>query len=261
MNASRFDTLARTLVTSRRRALTILLGGAAGTLARGGRQEAAAVLKPPGFERLGKPCDQGQSCGEFVPCTDGFCTPIKCWINNAVVEDRAINPDNPCQRCVALEHRRAWARWSKVRDGTTCPPDDSGNPCLSTFIATCQESVCVTDPLPDGTACGPDQVCCSGVCGPAGDCCPAEGNRVKRHRANEECATGCHIGGADYLTFAFSPESWCLWCDPAVSSTSWSPVPPNRACDPAGLTVCCDGGCCPQGTICREQGSSLICGG
>jgi hypothetical protein len=108
MHASRFDTLVRTLVTSRRGMLQTLLGGvAAGTAAVVGRERAAAVLKPPGFERLGKPCDQGQSCGELVPCTDGFCTPIKCWINGAVVDDRAINPDNPCQRCVALEHRRA----------------------------------------------------------------------------------------------------------------------------------------------------------
>jgi hypothetical protein len=261
MNEFRFDALVRTLVTSRRGALTILLGGAAGTLALVGREEAAALLKPPGFERLGKRCDQGQSCGEFVPCTNGFCRPIKCSINGVVVDDRAINPDNPCQRCLALEHKRAWARWSKVRDGTTCPPDDSGNPCLNTFIATCQDGVCITDPLPDGTACGPDEVCCSGVCSPAGDCCAAEENRGRRNRASEDCVLGCSVDGADYALGDLNPDYWCEWCDPAVSSTSWSPTPPNRACDASGLTVCCDGGCCPQGTVCREQGGGLTCAG
>jgi hypothetical protein len=262
MDASQFDTLVRTWVTSRRTALTILLGGAAGTVALVRREEAAALPKPPGFERLGKRCDQGQPCGVYVPCTNGqFCAPSKCWINGELVDDRAINPDNPCQRCAALEHKRAWSRWSDVRDGTSCPPDAAGNPCLSTFIAHCQDGICVTEPLPDGTECGADQVCCSGVCSAAGACCPAEGQRGRRNRASQDCAPICHIDGTDYALGDLNPEFWCLWCDPAVSATAWSPTPPNRACDATGLTVCCDGGCCPPGLVCRESGGSLVCVG
>ena len=109
MDGSRFDSLVRALVTSRRGALKTLLGGAApGTAALVGREAVAALPKPPGFERLGTRCDQGQPCGEFVPCANGFCAPDHCWINGELVDDRAINPDNPCQRCPN-------AGWSVIR--------------------------------------------------------------------------------------------------------------------------------------------------
>lgn len=124
-------------------------------------------------------------------------------------------------------------------------PDGTVNP------GTCQICNAGAEPYfwstaADNTECGPnlDQVCCNGGCLPAG----------------ETCGTSCTIGGVDYLIGDFNTDDYCLWCDGRVSATSWSPVPNGRACDPAGLTMCCNGACCPQGQACIEGEGTVFCG-
>ena len=153
-----------------------------------GQGPGAAAKKPKGFQRVGKRCDKGQPCGEYTECQNGICDPTKCWIADELVDDRVVNPENPCQRCNANALNDIWSRWSDVRDGTTCPPGDSGDPCLSTFIATCQDGVCVAEPVGDGIACGDDRVCCGGTCCTAGECCGEDG-------ACLPCGPQCVIDG------------------------------------------------------------------
>ena len=65
MDGARFDDLTRTLATSRRSLLKTLVGGAvAGIVALvAGDSVAAKKPRPPGYERVGKPCDAGQPYG------------------------------------------------------------------------------------------------------------------------------------------------------------------------------------------------------
>ena len=231
-----------------------------------GQGPGAAVKKPKGFERLGKRCDHGQPCGVYTECRYGYCAPIKCWIGNKPVDDGTVNPDNPCQRCNALEHNDAWTRWGTVRDGTTCPPDDSGNPCLSTFIATCQDGVCVTPPLADGTACGDDRVCCGGACCAPGQCCVGvtcqacqcddggenlRKGRRNRAAANADCDPACTIDGQTYPDGAANPANPCEVCDSAQDPSAWSPAPFLTKCGANLDQICCHGACCPDGECCR----------
>lgn len=255
MDGSRFDDITRALAggVSRRGALKLLFGGAiAGVQAVAGRDAAAqaaqdAARKPPGFERLGKRCDNGQPCGIHVPCSNGlYCTPAKCWIEGQLVDNLDVNDDNPCQHCVANEHRGAWARWSSVRDGTTCPPGDSDNPCLSTFIGTCQNGECVAEPVADGTECGPGQSCCTGDCCAAGVPCNAETG----------CG-GCQIDGANHPAGP-SPNP-CLTCDAVANPTGWTPTPGNPPCGDNLDRICCNGDCCPPGQCCSPAGLCEDC--
>ncbi len=248
MDGSRFDDLTRTLAgsVSRRGALKLLLGGAVAGIraAAGGGAAAQAARKPPGFERLGKPCDNGQPCGIHTQCALGTCKAIKCWIGEAVVARLATEQGNPCHIC---QPGKYWSRWSDVADGTTCPPGDSDNPCLSTFIGTCQTGECVAEPLADGTECGEGQTCCQGNCCATGlPCHPVTG-----------CG-GCDIGGTPYPA-GVNLNNVCQVCDALANPSDWSPAPGNPPCGDDLDRVCCNGDCCPPGQCCSPAGLCEEC--
>jgi hypothetical protein len=281
VDGSGFDELARSLATSRRGAVRVILGGAmAGmaTLIVGGD----AGAKPKGFQRLGKPCDHGQPCGEYTLCRNGFCEPTKCLIGGVLYDDRVVNRDNPCERCVAVEHNDAWRRWSDVPNGHTCPPNASGDPCKSTFIATCQDGVCVTEPLADGSDCGDGQVCCGGDCCPsglgctAGAChqpedddddddvppCPGGNCDPGGGCTGADCPSECTIDGHTYADGTINHDRDCEWCDVDVSTTAWTLRPDNAGCGPDFNRFCCNGVCCViEKVCCGEVGTcAFSCG-
>ena len=249
MDGSRFDDLSRTLANSvsRRGVLKLLLVGAmAGVRLVAGEQGAAAqaARKPPGFERLGKRCDSGQPCGIHTQCALGTCKAIKCWIGENLVDKLTTELGNPCHIC---QPARNWTRWSNVGDGTTCPPGDSGNSCLSSFIGTCQAGECVPDPFPDGTECGAGQQCCRGDCCSAGlPCNPVTG-----------CG-GCDIGGTPYPA-GTNLANVCQVCDALANPTDWTPAPGNPPCGDDLDRVCCNGDCCPPGQCCSPAGNCEEC--
>lgn len=245
MDGARFDAWTRTLAISRRGLVRTVFGAVAAGLGGAAIPAAAqdAARKPPGFERLGKRCDNGQACGVHTPCDGTYCAPVKCWIGGQVVDHLEVNGDNPCQRCVALEHNGAWARWSRVRDGQPCAPGDDVEVCESTFAGACAGGECVPALLPDGTACGDGQTCCQGDCCAAGvPCSPTSG-----------CG-GCDIGGAPIAAGASNPANACQACDALVNQAAWSPKPGNPPCGGDLDRVCCNGACCPPDQGCSSAG-------
>ncbi len=195
------------------------------------------------FHRLGKPCDKGQPCGKYTECRSGFCAPTKCLIEGKVVDHNVKHPEKPCLRCRALEHNDAWKRWSSLPDGTTCPPGASDNPCLSTFIGTCQDGDCVAAPVSDGLECGDGRVCCRGTCCASGECCGEDG-------ACLPCGPQCLIEGKPYPNGALQTPTGCLKCDPSRSETVWSPLDDRTPCGGVPDRECCNGTCCPPGQCC-----------
>ncbi len=233
MDGSRFDDFARTFVTSRRGALrTLLSGAAAGVAAVLPRAEAGAANP---LHRAGKRCNRGQPCGDLAPCTDGYCTPIVCEIAGASVSRGTPTPGNLCQSCAPT--RDAWTAWGNVADGTACENAD-GNPCLE-VAGECIFGECVRDMLPNGTACGPGQSCCSGSC-----CDPGEGCGVF---GCEPVESGCLILGNPYDDGVTNLGNPCEVCDHS-NPGDWTQKLDNAAC--GDNRVCCRGDCCGTGKCC-----------
>ena len=242
MDGARFDDLARILATSRRSLLKTVLGGAVAGMGTLVAREAVAAKKPrpPGYERVGKPCDAGEPCGDKLRCQNGSCTPLHCWIGNAEVQPGTPNPDNTCQYCEPANIPSTWFGWRTHPDETVCG-DPTGLPCISDF-STCLAGECVPLPLPDGHECGPGQVCCRGKCCEGGVICnPVTG-----------CG-GCAIGDRNYRANATNPNHDCQVCDASRDPYAWSLKRDESWCG-NGDRICCGGTCCGNSQCCSEVG-------
>ena len=199
------------------------------------------------FARIGESCRNGEPCGMYTECRFDICYPLKCKIKGKVVDDGVRNPDDSCQVCNPT-NGDGWKRWDDLPDGTTCPPNPEGNPCLSTFIATCQGGECITEPAADGSACGDNLVCCSGTCCGQWECCGEGG-------ACESCGLECQIGGQTYPAGASETPGGCKICDPNRSLTEWSLRQDGESCGATAGRTCCNGVCCAPTECCV----GLIC--
>lgn len=278
MDGSRFDDLARSLATSRRRALKTLLGGAVAGLAAIVTGEAAEERRSR-FYRAGQPCVTPDQCGSAAPCQFGVCTPIACHIGVRNYRTGQPNPNNACQFCApTLEN---WTDWTTLSDGDACGTNQyccNGDCCTDTqccVAGVCEEcgphctiegvtyphtevfppggcQVCnvLNDPtgwsiLSDGAVCGDamDQVCCFGNCCIQNSCCNEE----------RQCATDCaicRIGDKDYPNLQVNPANGCQICDTSHIATAWWPLPERTPCDTPPGGLCCDGDCCNSDECC-----------
>lgn len=185
MDASRFDTLTRSLATSRRATRKTFLGAAIGALLAGHTgQDAAAACK-----KVGRNCDKDKDCCTGAECKGGECKCKsgrdecggKCY-DFANDENRCGGCATPCTVgetccsgvCVNLE---GGDRANCGACGTVC---DANEACLSGLCIVCAGSGVHCE---DSCCTPPTRQCCDNVCldifgdaGNCGDCgrhCPA----------------------------------------------------------------------------------------
>jgi hypothetical protein len=177
LDGSRFDDLARSLVTSRRGALRALLGGALATAAAIGRGTGAAAV-PWDFYRVNQTCKNGEPCGALAPCTDGACRPHVCRIDGLIYFPGQAQPGDSCHVCDPTVGLSGWQQWTAGNDGWTC--DIAFGAGCDIVELHCAAGACVPhiekgQTLPGGLPCKHDEQCCHGVCC-KGVCC--SGNEV-----------------------------------------------------------------------------------
>jgi hypothetical protein len=201
------------------------------------------------FQRAGRRCDRSQPCGSMAPCVNGICTPIACDVNGEIVAPGALNPENECQLCAPTVD--SWTGWTGVvADGSSCTVA-SEDPCLSVSGA-CSAGECVAEPLPDGSPCGDEVICCRGRCCGQGECCSDGGACVP-------CGPHCDIEGVVYFPGPH-PDHDCLECDPGTSERAWTPVDDDTACGTTAGRICCNGDCCAPDECCDPSGQCVDCG-
>ena len=181
------------------------------------------------------PLPAGTGCGPSLECdgvggcvgclvdadcgTNTACATYLCQAGACVTDDTPYGTGDPggqvqgdCQRIVC-----------NGLGGTTSAPDDTdvpddGNPCT---LDACSGGVASHTPLPAGTSCGAGLVCSGTTCEP-----------------------GCYIGVTVYAPGAAEPGDACQACDPAASTSAWSPVADGTVC--ATGATCVSGACtCP----------------
>ncbi len=160
-------------------------------------------------------CAVDECCGDTNACTNVDCPPDACTINGAAFQDGEENPVNSCEYCNLASSATSW---------TAKAPN---------------------------AACGAngEQFCCNGQCCELGVCCNPSTLTCDPAR----CGL-CVIDGRVYDSGDRNPANLCQWCNPFVSTTSWSFVTANFYCDqPNRQGACCNGFCCATGMFCRTS--------
>ena len=126
-----------------------------------------------------------------------------------------------------------------------CPPsmiDCGAGTCVAPPCPTCTDSVqngAETDVDCGGPACS---ACIAGrACLASADCQSAlcQGNVCQ-----DTSATGCGIDSASYAKDAMNPLNACESCQPALSTSAWTPLPDGTTC---GAAQICSAGSCQSG--------------
>jgi hypothetical protein len=177
----------------------------------------------------------GTDCGAGLVCASGSCSP-RCFIDGALYEPGAVDPDDACQQCAPAT---SIATWSTRPDGASCAADgvcEAGACSTKCFIdgvlyapadpspangcEQCDPAASTTDwtVLADGASCDVGKVCDAG-----------------------SCAAECYIDGVLYAPADPSPANGCDRCDPAAATTDWTVLADGASCD-AGKV--CDAGSC-----------------
>src|SRR5215213_8543771 len=265
MDSERFDGLVRRFgqTRSRRQTLGGLAGVAAGVLALGWRELAAA-----GSRIGGAACDR-----------DGQCATGKCLSSGKCSCSASVSCTQPANRCKQATCDTATKRCvSSNKDaGTTCP--DEGNPCTKNVCdgsghcthpnktngaacTTCQESSCTCQ---DGT-CAPkvppcDAQSCTGCCdgstcksGDAHGACGGSADVCRACSSTQTCSGGtCHCTDACFCPAlrdnCTTVEECTMDCEGAVECAPVFYPFQNQCCRPVG-GACSDddypgsGDCC-----------------
>ncbi|MBI5499262.1 MAG: hypothetical protein HY907_03400 [Deltaproteobacteria bacterium] len=184
-----------------------------------------------------------RDCTDALACTVESCdeaadscafTPVAgtCFIAGTCYGLGAVNSANVCEVCDPAVSGGAWS------------PAPAGRAC------------------DDGLFCTLTDACAGGVCtGTGGSCddgfpCTADSCVETDDTCSNLVASGCLIGSACVASGAPDPSDACGVCDPAASTTDWSPAATGTlcgdpACDAGMLTpapTCDAGGTCTPGT-------------
>ncbi len=179
----------------------------------------------------------GTTCATGI-CYVGACV-SGCEIGGTFYPATASNPSDPCQSC---RPGVSTASWTNLMDGSNCGNGqvcsggtcgsqcviggiaypsgqiDPGNSCQACMPGTSTSSWTAS---PNGTSCGAEQVCDLG-----------------------SCNSGCYIAGAYYPANAANPnDPVCESCQPAASTTAWTPVPGSEGMTCLTGQVCHAGQC------------------
>jgi hypothetical protein len=181
-------------------------------------------------------CDDGLACTlELCDETLDRCTTgvtAGCVINGACVLPGADDPSNACRSCNPLLSTTNYSNkgaGSPCADGLFCTTGDAcdgAGSCAST-PRSCEDGISCTHDACDEAS----DSCTSGVSG------------------------GCLILGACVLAGADNPLNPCLTCNPALSTSSWTPRATGASCSD-GL-FCTTGDSCSALGVC--VGSPRVC--
>ncbi|MBT9554954.1 MAG: hypothetical protein IV100_02945 [Myxococcales bacterium] len=239
-----------------------------------------------------------RACDDQIPCTTDSCNattgaceaslaPGACLIGGTCVASNSPDPTSACRAC---QPALSTSAWTALTNGTACTADAvacttdacQAGTCVATpnnaacddgvacTINTCTGAGCTFTPV--DAACSDSDACTSDACTPTGctfgprkacddglacttDLCSATtGQCTATLQAN-----ACLIGGSCITAGALSPGSECQSCQPAVSTSVWSPRPNGTACT-ADAVACtaelCEGGACaskPNDVACVDD--------
>lgn len=172
-------------------------------------------------------CDDGNTT-QCDGCSNTCATVINgCFIGGACVVEGTIDATNACRACQRTVSRTAY---SARPTGTAC---DDGQFC--TAVDTCDAAARC-----GGTArnCADALTCTTDTCNETTNACV------------NALSGGCIIGSACIAAGTASPTNPCLACNPAASTTAYTPRAAGSACD--------DGSFCTTGDACDAAGA---CGG
>ncbi len=178
----------------------------------------------------------GTACGTGAVCTSGTCA-AGCFIQGTFYPENAANPTNGCQLCVP---GATTSQWTSCPGGGIC---QNGSCSVGCTIAGTTVSAGAKNPQDACQSCDPSQSTTSWTsaqdgtsCG-AGEICSAG-----------SCASGCFVGGSFYASGATNPSNGCELCQPAQSTTGWSPQ-----------SGAAQSGACAAGQICQNGSCQTGC--
>jgi len=200
----------------------------------------------------GGECDDGQSCTRDDRCLEGVCVgiPYSCDDGRSCTVDAclgtgecqhvlepgwclvwgqcfAANAPDPTEGCRVCDPGTTAEDFTPREDGWSC---DDGNACTD------------GDQCIDGVCTGVGQDCNDGLPCTA-DSCDGQGQCLHALREG-----WCLIEGQCWAVGMVRPQNACLWCQPEVSDSQWTPR--NGA-------LCDDGDLCTAGETCQDG----VCGG
>ncbi len=220
----------------------------------------------------GVPCtDDGQWCTSDACDGIGNCAQSviseACLINGTCYSGGTPSPSNECEQCDPLYSLTTWSPMGAgtlcLDEGLWCTDDrctgsgvcehalSSGNCLIGTGCYAewdinphneCEQCRS-TDPygwsgVDAGAGCNEDGITCTM------DQCDGSGNCDHSTILSDYCL----IGGSCYYTFEVDPGSACLWCDPSLYQTEWSPASSGQPCPDEGVACtideCSGGGSC-----------------
>ncbi|MCC7541517.1 MAG: hypothetical protein IT379_35190 [Deltaproteobacteria bacterium] len=155
-------------------------------------------------------CARDSDCADDgFACTDVRCDvptrtcvhetrPGLCLIEGTCVADGATHPTNECLACDASADASAWTELdlTPCNDGLWC-----------TEVDYCSFGFCTGT----GRACSDGLTCTLDQCNDTLDRCE-----------NPLAPDRCLIGGACYATNVQNPAAGCQWCQPTISTTTWT---------------------------------------
>ncbi|RDV38089.1 hypothetical protein DV096_09755 [Bradymonadaceae bacterium TMQ3] len=160
---------------------------------------------------------------------------VNCFIGGTYYTAGDFNPNNTCEVCAPGQ---STTDWSPAPDGMVCGDDsdsctiatcqagqctgsqvdcNDGNPCTQDSCDPTNGCVNETSPM-DGTTCEDDGLSCTGDVCEDGAC-------------THPVTRGCLIQESCYPAGTTNPSAECFVCDPAQSTTDWSPKAAGTACD------------------------------
>lgn len=191
---------------------------------------------------------EGQSCSgceDGIACTTDTCNAGSCGnalqagaclISGLCVTENAPNPANDCELCLPGLTQVAW---SNAAAGTLC---DDGDLCTGDAGDSCDGAgTCIGLPKDcnDGLSCTSDS-CDSGT----GAC-------------ENAITSGCVADGACRLGGSINPVNVCERCDPATTTTDWTPVSAGVSCDDGAFCTGASGDSCDGAGNCA--GPARVC--
>lgn len=202
-------------------------------------------------------CDPLPLCDGGIDCAAGC---AGCVVDSECVAAGAPNPNNPCQACDPTQNPTDWS----AADGASC---DDGAFC--TVDDVCQAAECVGTPraCDDGVACNGASTCdeIAQLCTPGQSQCGANAVCNIATGACTSTCPGCVISGTCHAAGGEEPGNPCRVCDPARSTSAFSPAAGKACGAPAGVCSAqdtCDAqGQCqpnhsPEGTACGNAAVS-----
>lgn len=180
----------------------------------------------------------GTACGAGQVCGAGACK-AGCWIGGKLRASGEANPANPCEVC---QPGASTSSWTALAEGAGCgaglvcragtcqagcgiggASQASGEANPANACEACQPATATTSwtVRADGADCGSGQICHGGT-----------------------CQAGCWIGATFSAAAAADPGNACRSCQPANSTSAWTPRPDGTGC---GAGQVCSGGSCLAG--------------